>query len=110
MAAFAQFGSDLDKATQEKLAQGERLMEVLKQAQFSPYTTAQQYIILFIALNGHLADVKTKNTPIFVKEFLEYLAVHYSAIMENLDKSGEVASGTDEALLEALDSFKQSNL
>src|SRR5215471_1734060 len=54
MAAFAQFGSDLDKATQDKLAQGQRLMEVLKQPQFSAYTTAQQYAILFASVNGHL--------------------------------------------------------
>jgi F-type H+-transporting ATPase subunit alpha len=106
MAAFAQFGSDLDKGTQEKLAQGERLMGVLKQAQFSPYTTAQQYTILFAALNGHLADVKTKNIPAFIKGFLEYLALYNRTVMENLDKSGEAVSGTDEVILEALENFK----
>ena len=64
MAAFAQFGSDLDKATQDKLAQGERLMEVLKQPQFSPYPMEEQAAALFLAVNGHLMDMKkTKWAP-----------------------------------------------
>jgi F-type H+-transporting ATPase subunit alpha len=106
MAAFAQFGSDLDKATQTKLAQGERLMEVLKQTQFSPYTTAQQYAILFAAVNGHLMDVKTKKITSFIKGFIEYLTTHNRAIMENMDKSGESTTGTDQVIIEALENYK----
>jgi F-type H+-transporting ATPase subunit alpha len=108
MAAFAQFGSDLDKATQTKLAQGERLMEVLKQAQFSPYTTAQQYVILNIAVNGHLMDVAVKKIPSFIKGFLEHLAENNQSILENLDKSGESTVGTDQVIVEALESYKNA--
>jgi F-type H+-transporting ATPase subunit alpha len=109
MAAFAQFGSDLDKATQTKLAQGERLMEVLKQAQFTPYTTAQQYVILYTAVNGHLMDVETKKIPSFIKGFLDHLAINNQAILTNLNKSGESTVGIDQIIIEALESYKQSN-
>jgi F-type H+-transporting ATPase subunit alpha len=106
MAAFAQFGSDLDKATQEKLAQGQRLMEVLKQPLFSPYTTAQQYIILFAAVNGHLMDVETKKVSAFVKGFLEYLSAHHGPIMERLDKDGVSTLEMDSEITEALENYK----
>jgi len=106
MAAFAQFGSDLDKATQEKLAQGERLMEVLKQAQYSPYTTAQQYVILFASVNGHLREVKTQDVAAFVKGFLEYLADHHRDILETLDKTGVSTSEADDVITKALESYK----
>ena len=106
MAAFAQFGSDLDKATQEKLAQGERLMEVLKQLQFSPYTTAQQYTILFASVNGYLMDVETKKVAGFIKEFLEYLGIHHGPIMETLEKTGASTTEIDQEITEALESFK----
>jgi F-type H+-transporting ATPase subunit alpha len=106
MAAFAQFGSDLDKATQTKLAQGERLMEVLKQAQFNPYTTAEQYVILYVAVNGHLMDVETKKIPSFIKGFLDYLALNNQTILTNLNKSGESNVETDHIIIEALESYK----
>jgi len=109
MAAFAQFGSDLDKATQTKLAQGERLMEVLKQAQFNPYSTAEQYVILFIAVNGHLMDVETKNISTFIKGFLDHLAINNQAILTNLNKTGESNVDTDQIIIDALESYKQLN-
>jgi len=109
MAAFAQFGSDLDKATQTKLAQGERLMEVLKQAQFNPYSTAEQYVILFTAVNGHLMDVETKNIPAFIKGFLDHLAINNQAILTNLNNTGESSVDTDQIIVEALESYKQMN-
>ena len=106
MAAFAQFGSDLDKTTQDKLAQGERLMEVLKQQQFSPYTTAQQYLILFASVHGYLMEMKTKEVSIFVKGLLEYMDSHYFTIMDDLDKSGASSADTDEEITKALESYK----
>jgi len=107
MAAFAQFGSDLDKATQEKLAQGARLMEVLKQPQFSPYSTARQYAILFAAVNGHLMDVETKAVSRFIRGFLEYLDLHHRAVLEALEKTGASTTELDQEITEALESYKQ---
>ena len=109
MAAFAQFGSDLDKATQEKLAQGERLMEVLKQHQFSPYNTAEQYVILFISVNGHLRDVNVKTISVFVKGFLEYLSVHNGPTMETLVNTGASTVEIDHEISEAIENYKQAN-
>ena len=106
MAAFAQFGSDLDKATQEKLAQGERLMEALKQPQYSPYTTAQQYAILFLSVNGYLRDVKTSDVPVFLRGFLEYLDSHNKEIIEILNKTGESSAESDEKITEAFENFR----
>jgi len=106
MAAFAQFGSDLDKATQDKLAQGERLMEVLKQPQFSPYSTARQYIVLFSAVNGHLMSVETKKVGPFIKGFLEYMDTHNASVMETLNKTGEASAETDQLIVEALEKYK----
>ena len=106
MAAFAQFGSDLDKATQEKLAQGERLMEVLKQPQYSPYNTAQQYVVLYTAVNGHLMDVQTREISVFIKGFLEYLDTHYGSTMETLNKTGASTTEIDQEISKALDSYK----
>jgi len=109
MAAFAQFGSDLDKATQTKLAQGERLMEVLKQTQFSPYSMARQYIILFTAVNSHLMDIATKDIPAFIRGFLEYFSTNNGQIMLQLDKSGESSVETDQVITEAIESYKHAN-
>jgi F-type H+-transporting ATPase subunit alpha len=109
MAAFAQFGSDLDKSTQTKLAHGERLMEVLKQTQLTSYTTAQQYVILFTAVNGHLMDVERKNIPSFIKGFLDHMAINNQVILTNLNKSGESTVGTDQVIIEALESYKHAN-
>ena len=107
MAAFAQFGSDLDKATQDKLAQGERLMEVLKQAQYLSYTMAEQFAMLCIALNGHLSDIKTRLIQPFIKGFLEYLAANHSAAMETLDSTGVSTPEIEQELILAVERYKQ---
>jgi F-type H+-transporting ATPase subunit alpha len=107
MAAFAQFGSDLDKATQDKLAQGARLMEVLKQPQFAPYTVAQQFAILYTAVNGFLMDIEPKKVPAFVKGFLEYLAAHNGTTLETLNASGASSPEIEEELTAAVENFKQ---
>ena len=109
MAAFAQFVSDLDKATQTKLAQGERVMEVLKQNQFSPYTTAQQYVILYAAVNGHFMDIEIKKVSAFIKGFINYLDSDNHSIMESLDASGESTVENDHLIVEALESYKQAS-
>jgi F-type H+-transporting ATPase subunit alpha len=107
MAAFAQFGSDLDKATQDKLAQGERLMEVLKQTQYAPYTMAQQFAILYISVNGCLMDVETKKVSAFIKGFLEYLDVHNAKTLEALNAEGTSSPEIEAALTGAVEKYKQ---
>jgi F-type H+-transporting ATPase subunit alpha len=108
MAAFAQFGSDLDKATQDKLAQGARLMEVLKQHQYSPYPLEDQIAILFLAVNGHLMDVKVEDVYPFVKDYLAYLRKQKPELMRNIAQTGgDVSTERESELFAAIDSFKK---
>jgi F-type H+-transporting ATPase subunit alpha len=106
MAAFAQFGSDLDKATQDKLAQGQRLMEVLKQPQLSPYQLDEQIGILFLAVNGYLIDVKVENVSSFVKDFLSYLKTQKADLMRNIAETGAVSAEQEEELRLTAEAFK----
>jgi F-type H+-transporting ATPase subunit alpha len=107
MAAFAQFGSDLDKATQDKLAQGQRLMEVLKQPQFSPYPLEHQAVILFLAVNGHLLDVKVEKISAFVKGYAEYLESHNAALLRSIADTGNITADQESELRDAIDKYKQ---
>jgi F-type H+-transporting ATPase subunit alpha len=106
MAAFAQFGSDLDKATQDKLAQGERLMEVLKQPQLSPYPLEEQIAILFLAVNGYLLDIKTENISSFVKDFISHLKGQKADLMKSIADTGVVSTEQENELRVTVESFK----
>ena len=106
MAAFAQFGSDLDKATQDKLAQGERLMEVLKQPQYSPYSLEEQVAILFLAINGYLMDVETAQIAPLVKTYLAYLKNHNAELLRGIAATGALSADQEAELRSAVESFK----
>jgi F-type H+-transporting ATPase subunit alpha len=108
MTAFAQFGSDLDKATQDKLAQGERLMEVLKQPQYSPYPLEEQVAILFLAINGYLLDIQVNGVSAFIKEFLAYLKNQKAELMKNVAESGVVSVVQEGELRAAIEAFKKT--
>ena len=109
MAAFAQFGSDLDKATQDKLAQGERLMEVLKQPQYSPYPLEQQAAILFLAINGYLMDVAVGHIAPFIKSFLEYMNSRHIDLMKAIGETGTMSMTQEGELRSAVENFKEQN-
>jgi len=106
MAAFAQFGSDLDRATQDKLAQGERLMEVLKQPQLSPYPLVEQIAILFLAVEGYLLDVKTENVSTFVKDFLSHLKNQKADLLKGIADTGVVSKEQEDELRLTVQNFK----
>jgi len=106
MAAFAQFGSDLDKATQDKLAQGARLMEVLKQPQFSPYPLEEQIAILFLAVNGYLMDIKVEKISSFVKDFLSLLKTQKTDLMKTIAETGVVSADQESELRTTVEAFK----
>jgi F-type H+-transporting ATPase subunit alpha len=106
MAAFAQFGSDLDKSTQDKLAQGARLMEVLKQPQLSPYHIEEQIAILFLAVEGYLLDVKVENIAVFVKDFLSHLKSQKVDLMRGIAETGVVTPEQENELRVTVESFK----
>jgi F-type H+-transporting ATPase subunit alpha len=108
MAAFAQFGSDLDKATQDKLAQGERLMEVLKQPQFSPYPLVGQIVILFLAVNGYLLNVKVENISAFVKECLEHLKTQKAGLISDIEQTGVLSAEQESQLRTTIEAYKEA--
>jgi F-type H+-transporting ATPase subunit alpha len=107
MAAFAQFGSDLDKATQDKLAQGERLMEVLKQPQFAPWAVEEQAAILFLSVNGYLMDVLVGKIAVFARSFIAYLRAHKPEILDSIAKTGVLSIEIEQDLRATIESFKQ---
>jgi F-type H+/Na+-transporting ATPase subunit alpha len=108
LSAFASFGSDLDKATQEKLANGERLMEVLKQPQYRPYSMGKQVIMLFTAANQFLVDIPTARIREFLAALLDYLDLNGPMIEEAINKAGIIDEATDILLLTAIVDFKES--
>ncbi|ACD51056.1 F0F1 ATP synthase subunit alpha [Clostridium botulinum] len=77
LAAFAQFGSDLDKDSKKRLEKGKRLVEILKQDQYKPLEVEKQVIILYTAVNDFLSDIKVEDIKKFEKELLEYVDTHY---------------------------------
>jgi F-type H+-transporting ATPase subunit alpha len=107
MAAFAQFGSDLDKATQDKLAQGARLMEVLKQPQFAPYPVEQQTAILFLAINGYLMDVETAGIAAFIRTYLDYLKNQKADLMKSVAETGTLTAEQEMELRKSAEAFKE---
>ncbi|MDR1894250.1 MAG: F0F1 ATP synthase subunit alpha, partial [Spirochaetales bacterium] len=105
MAAFAQFGSDLDKTTQDKLAQGERLMEVLKQPLLSPYPMEEQTIILFLAVNGYLMEIPVPQIASFIRSFLAALRAENSPLLDNLRATGNFTPDEEGDLKDRIEGF-----
>jgi F-type H+-transporting ATPase subunit alpha len=106
LAVFAQFGSDLDKATQDQLAHGKRLVEVLKQPQYAPMSLADEIVILFAAVNGYLADVKIEDVRGFLDQGLKSLKYKNKALMDTLQAKGELSSESEAELRAALDDYR----
>ncbi|HEY3216021.1 MAG TPA: F0F1 ATP synthase subunit alpha, partial [Candidatus Eisenbacteria bacterium] len=106
LAAFAQFGSDLDKATQAQLTRGERMVELLKQDQFVPMPVEQQVIAIFAGTQGHLDDIPVEAVRRFEREFLGFVEKNYPEVPHNV-RSARALSDEDSArLTEAVRRFK----
>ena len=108
LAAFAQFGSELDDATKEKLAQGERIKEVLKQPQYKPMAVEYQVIIIFAATKKYLLDVAVEDITRFETELFEFLDTKYPEIPEAIRNEKEISGVTQEKLIHAIEDFKGS--
>ena len=106
LAAFSQFGSDLDADTKEKLAQGERIKEVLKQPQYQPMPVQYQVIIIYVATNKYLLDVPVTDITRFEKEFFEFLDTKYPEIPNSIAEEKQITDETDAALKKAIEEFK----
>ncbi len=104
--SFSQFGSDLDEDTKNRLALGERIVEVLKQAQTKPVDVELQVIIIFAVTNGYLKDIKTEDVQRFEAELFEYVASTYPQIIDSLKQTRALSDETRELIIEAVNSFK----
>jgi F-type H+/Na+-transporting ATPase subunit alpha len=110
LAAFAQFGSDLDKVTQSQLARGQRLTELLKQPQFQPLSAEKQVAILFAGVNSLLDDVEVKDIIAFEAAFHPYMESNYSDILKDIATKKALDDGIKARLTAAIKEFKQNFL
>ena len=108
LAAFAQFGSDLDDDTKEKLAQGERLKEILKQPQYQPMLVQYQVIIIYAATNKYLLDIPAADILRFEKELFEYIDTKYPEIPSGIASEKQMTPEIEEKLKKAITEFKAS--
>ncbi len=107
MAAFAQFGSDLDKATQAQLARGGRLVEILKQRQYSPQPVERQVVTIFAAINGYLDDFPVSEIQRYEKEMLNMLENRHPAILSDLKEKKVLDTDLKARLKDALGELKE---
>ena len=106
LASFAQFGSELDADTKEKLAQGERIKEVLKQPQYQPMPVQYQVIIIYAVTKRFLLDVPVEDITRFEKEFFDYLDTKHPEIPAAIAEEKVISDATEEKLVRALNDFK----
>ena len=106
LAAFAQFGSDLDADTKEKLDQGVRIKEVLKQPQYKPMPVEYQIIIIYAATKKYLLDITVEDIGTFENELFEFIDTKYPEIPESIRTDKEITDKTEELLVKAIKEFK----
>jgi F-type H+-transporting ATPase subunit alpha len=104
--AFAQFGSDLDAATQRQLARGARLVEIFKQPQYHPLAVEEQIAVIYAATNGHLDDVEVKHIRQWERDFLRFLKAQHGGIYETIRSKKVLDDGLKAKLDQAIKSFK----
>jgi len=103
---FAQFGSDLDKATQRQLARGYRLVEVLKQPQYQPMSAQNEVMILFAGANGYLDEWPVEAIADYEKQALEFMESKHADLLGEIKEKNEISEDLEEKLRKALDEFK----
>ena len=108
MAAFAQFGSDLDAATQRMLARGERLTELLKQPQFSPLKTEEQVVVIFSGTRGYLDGIPVASVGKFEEQFLVYMRDTGKDLLEEIRTEKQLTTDGEKKLVGLLDEFTKS--
>ncbi|MGC9519326.1 MAG: F0F1 ATP synthase subunit alpha [Desulfuromonadaceae bacterium] len=106
MAAFAQFGSDLDAATQKQLHRGERLVEILKQPQYKPLPVEEQVISIYAANNGYVDDYPVSSIQKYERELLAFMQTKHSDFMNDLQQKKAIDSDLEARLQKALEEFK----
>lgn len=108
VAAFAQFGSDLDAATKQTLNRGERLTELLKQKQYSPMAVNQMVPLIYAGVNGILDNVPVSKILQWEADLLEHLKSNESGLLETIDKEGALSKDLEAKLKEVLQTFTKN--
>ena len=107
MAAFAQFGSELDKATQRQLARGVRMVELLKQGQYKPISVGDQVLSIYAGVNGFLDDIAVDQVRQFEEDLLRYIAQHHPDLKKEVTTIGKIDEKLGGRLKEVITAFKQ---
>jgi len=107
MAAFAQFGSDLDASTQQLLNRGAKLTELLKQDQYSPMTVAEQVISVFTGVKGYLDNVDIGKIKQFEKDIIEKVKSDKPEIIESIQSSGKLEEDTERLVVQIIEEYKK---
>jgi F-type H+-transporting ATPase subunit alpha len=107
LAAFAQFGSDLDEATQKQLTRGERLVELLKQGQYAPMNVIDQIVSVYAGTAGYLDDLEVNQVRAFEKGLVEHLNASYKDLLEGIRSAGKIEDDAKDRLAGAVAEFKK---
>jgi F-type H+-transporting ATPase subunit alpha len=105
--AFAQFGSELDKASQRQLARGARVVEILKQPQYEPVPVERQVVAIWVGTGGHLDDLPVEDAKRFVDGFIERLASG-TDVLDSIRDTGEMSEEVEATLTQSLEDFRQA--
>lgn len=105
--AFAQFGSELDKSTRERLAQGQRIVETLKQPQYKPLPVWHQVVILYSAINGYLMDIEVSKVREFNEKLVQYISANYPQIFDSIKETKDLTPETEELLKKVIVEIKE---
>ncbi|MEX0991506.1 MAG: F0F1 ATP synthase subunit alpha [Actinomycetota bacterium] len=106
--AFAEFGSELDRASQQQLARGARVVEVLKQPQYQPVPVQQQVVFIHVATSGSLDELPVEDARRFCQEFVTYLEARSSEVLSTIADTGKLEDDTTALLDKAIEDFKQT--
>jgi len=107
LAAFAQFGSDLDKESKKRLEKGKRLMEILKQPQYKPVPVEKQIMILYAGVKEHLLDVPVEKIGEFESAFIEYMDTHHKEIGQEIIEKKALSDDLSKRLSDAIEEYKK---
>ena len=105
LAAFAQFGSDLDKSTKAQIDRGERTMQMLIQQQYQPLPVEDQVMEIYVAVKGHLESVQVTDVPEFEEQFVKFMHASYPEVGEDIKKTKQLGEENEKVLIKAIDEF-----
>ena len=108
LAAFSQFGSELDEDTRNQLAQGERIKEILKQPQYKPMPVEKQVVIIYAATRKYLLDIEVDRILEFESGLFEYISTNYPDIFEKIREEKKLSDELEDALKKAITEFKET--